>query len=1008
VAEPDAHLRAKGADAGTAAEKADGDRVPDLSSEKRSLLLPEQSSIHGRIFGAEITHLHRTKGRVEADISPLAHAKFRGFRAKTSDGSSIAIIDRDTTSPIGCDAVIRVTDASTLDGVIRSLDEGSAAWLYPKTRRPTSVGRDECALLAAQARSTWKGNFTLKAEEVGENEIIAPGLRVPQVGAVFAVYAHWTVSDAPATIVMPTGTGKTETMLALLVGAPLDKVLVVVPTDPLRSQVARKFITLGILKDTTCLDRRANYPVVAKLRSGPRSVEEVDEIFLRSNVIVSTMQIIAQAPPEIQARMAELVSALIVDEAHHISARTWTAARSQFKRKKVLQFTATPFRNDGRRVDGRFIYVYPLWKAQEQKLFKPITFVPVHGLDQEDADDLIIEQVRRVIVQDEQNGYRHLVMARAGSIPRATALFQKYSSKLPDCAPVLIHSDLPKSVRDQALKRLTGRESRIAICVDMLGEGFDLPDLKIAALHDKQKSESVTFQFIGRFTRTRPDLGDATVIANISGTDVKDSLRALYAEDADWNRVLSVVGQARTEREVRREEVFAGFSDVPEHFPLATLSPRMSTVVYKTTCNAWTPHVIDDLYKLGAIVEGPHFNETERLMIFVRRDEERLRWTSVKEPQNVEYNLFMVHWDDDRGLLFINSSNLGDLHQDLAKAIAGNDVERITGEPIFRVLDGFRRLVLMNLGLSETQRKPVRYSSFMGSDIAEQLETLPGNRNRTKTNVFGQGYTAEGKSTIGCSVKGKVWSYEVTNNFGDWIDWCHDIGRKLLDDTITTENILRRLVRPKRQTTRPAKPPIAIAWPEGFLHLQEDRVEIEIDGTKVPFFDCDIDLTQHEASGPITFKVGSDERSSVFEMTIDAAGAHYRQVSGPDVIVHVRSRPVPLIDRFKEDPPHIYFADGDMLVDHDLFVLPRDDDRPAFDPNKIEALDWSTVNIRTESRGVAQIEDSVQGFMIRRLMKSDADYDVIFDDDGSGEVADIVAMRRKRPVSPALRTWPHL
>jgi hypothetical protein len=281
----------------------------------------------------------------------------------------------------------------------------------------------------------------------------------------------------------------------------------------------------------------------------------------------------------------------------------------------------------------------------------------------------------------------------------------------------------------------------------------------------------------------------------------------------------------------------------------------------------------------------------------------------------------------------------------------------------------------------------------MGSDIAEQLETLPGNRNRTKTNLFGQGYTEEGKSTIGCSVKGKIWSYEVTNNFGDWIDWCHKLGRKLLDSTITTENILRRLVRPKRQTARPAKPPIAIAWPEGFLHLQEDRVEIEIEGAKVPFYDCDIDLTGNEVVGPIGFTVGSNEHSAAFEMTIDATGAHYRQISGPEVIVHIKGRPALLKDRFKEDPPHIYFADGDMLVDHDLFVLPNSDDRPSFDASKIEALDWSAVDIRTESRGSEQVEDSIQAFMIRRLIDGGANYDVVFDDDGSGEVADIVAMR---------------
>jgi superfamily II DNA or RNA helicase len=968
-------------------------QVPDELPNKALLPIPERMVFRGRILGADMSCLHRLKESVEVTISPLSVGKVQGFRAETLSGESIAIVGQNTTQTLGCDAVIQVPDISTIEIVQAALEGGAATWLHPRTKRAISLDRDVCGDLVDQVRKSWKSKFVLKSEEVDEHSILSPGLRAPQVGAVHAVYAHWSVSDAPATIVMPTGTGKTETMLALLVSVPLERVLVVVPNDALRTQVARKFLTLGVLKESSCLERDARYPVVARLKSGPRTVSEVDEIFLRSNVVVSTMQLVAQAPADVQERMAELVTALIVDEAHHISARTWIAARAHFKKKRVLQFTATPFRNDGRRVDGRFIYVYPLWKAQEQKLFKPITFVPVYGLDREDADEKIIEEVGRVVAEDERNGYRHLVMARADSILRATTLQEKYLRALPKLNPVLIHSDLPKAVRDASLQRLIKRDSRIAICVDMLGEGFDLPELKIAALHDKQRSEAVTFQFVGRFTRTRSDLGNATVIANIVGGDVKDSLRSLYAEDADWNRVLNVVGSARTAREVRREEVFTGFSDVPERFPLETLFPRMSTVAYKTACTTWSPDRLDTLFKAGSIVEGPYVNEAERLAIFVRRDEERLRWTTVKEPQNIEYNLFMVHWDDDRGLLFVNSSNLGDLHQDIADAVTGGITERITGERVFRVLDGFRRLVLMNLGLSETQRKPIRYSSFMGSDIAEQLETLPGNRNRTKTNIFGQGYTDEGKSTIGCSVKGKVWSYDVTNNFGDWIAWCHDIGRKLLDETITTENILRRLVRPKKQAALPAKPPIAIAWPEGFLHIQEDRVDIEIDGIKVPFFDCDIRLLREQPADRITFGVGSDAQSAIFQMTIDASGAHYIQASGPEVIVHIRSRSYLLRDRFKEDPPHIYFADGDMLVDQELFVLPVYEDRVPYDVQKITGLDWSAVDIRTESRGVEENDKSVQGFMIKRLLAGGADYDVIFDDDGSGEVADIVALR---------------
>src|SRR5437867_1395705 len=87
-----------------------------------------------------------------------------------------------------------------------------------------------------------------------------------------------------------------------------------------------------------------------------------------------------------------------------------------------------------------------------------------------------------------------------------------------DCSvhrPVLLHNKIAATARREALEQLRNRHSRIVVCVDMLGEGYDLPQLKIAALHDMHKSLAVTLQFTGRFTRTEANIGEATVIANI-------------------------------------------------------------------------------------------------------------------------------------------------------------------------------------------------------------------------------------------------------------------------------------------------------------------------------------------------------------------------------------------------------------------------------------------------------------------------------------------------------------
>ncbi len=868
------------------------DDSPDLFIEEVNLLLPEQVAVSGRVDKNLVRQLASLKRRVQATCSPLPNG--RGYRCVTADGRALAVVGYDATSFLGCDAVLKVSDASSPSRIVTELEAGAGRWLLPKIIKPASETPAQVSSQIAATCASWREAFQLREELYDGDTLVRSGLRPPQVNAVYATRAHWSVSSRPATLVLPTGTGKTETMLSLLVSERIERLLVIVPSDQLRTQIAEKFISLGVLKTQELLAEEALHPRVAVIKTAPTSAEQVDRLAKSAHVIVATMQALAKLSPALQVRLAEHVTHLFVDEAHHIAAKTWRSFKSQFGSKPVLQFTATPFRNDGLRVDGKFIYVYPLRRAQQDHLFKPITFIPIQGLSEEDTDRQIIRAAGDQLARDLAAGFRHLVMARTCDIARAELLHRQYAAQLPQHAPQLIHSRMAATERHAALRELREGRSKIIVCVDMLGEGFDLPDLKIAALHDKHRSEAITLQFIGRFTRVRRDLGDATVIASVAAGELKERLRALYAEDADWNQILSVVGQNRTERERRREDTYSGFDKVDSEIPLETFEPRLSTIVYRTNCVEWRPeNVVNAVSASSVIVEGPFVNAESRLVVYVTRDEERLRWTSVKSPRNVEYNLVMAHWDADQELLFINSSRLSDFNLVLAQQVAGDDVERFSGDVMFNVLYGFRRLLLMNLGLSEAQRKPIRYSMFMGSDIAEQLETLPGNRSRAITNLFGQGFTdvedldEEGrvlgtwprKATIGCSTKGKVWSYSSTNSFSEWMEWCHDLGRRLLNTSITQEAILRNVVRPRRLEALPRdRVPIAIAWPERFLFENEDRIEIAIGQTRVPFFNCEIDVDEYAIDGSVKFHVGDETTKAHYEQTISGRTAHFRQL----------------------------------------------------------------------------------------------------------------------------------
>jgi hypothetical protein len=74
---------------------------------------------------------------------------------------------------------------------------------------------------------------------------------------------------------------------------------------------------------------------------------------------------------------------------------------------------------------------------------------------------------------------------------------------------------------------------------------------------------------------------------------------------------------------------------------------------------------------------------------------------------------------------------------------------------------------------------------------------------------------------------------------------------------------------------------------------------------------------------------------------------------------------------------------------------------PPYDAAKIQAWDWNGVDIRKESQGERKEPDSIQARVIRELRARD--YNMIVDDDGKGEAADIVAIRLVGDISAPSR-----
>ena len=835
-----------------------------------------------------------------------------------------------------------------------------------------------------EVAASLRGRFAFVEETTDE-----PGLRSPQLGALYAILAHQSMeTNEPITIVMPTGTGKTETMLATFAHTPA-RTLVIVPSDALRTQIGLKFATLGVLPTARVLQGEFLCPVVGLIKSGLKTAEQCDELLDACNVLVSTAAAIAASSEGALTRLVDRCERLLVDEAHHVAARTWRAIADRFNERFIVQFTATPFREDGKHLGGRIPYAYPLRLAQKHGYFSPIHYQSI--MDLGNSDHAIADSALDQLRQDLANDLDHVLMARVQTIPRAKEVLSVYEERAPDLCPIRLDSKMSGRDQRSALQALQCRTSRVIVCVDMLGEGFDLPSLKVAAVHDPHKSLAVTLQFVGRFARVGgEDLGVASVFVPRHAGEVDDRLRRLYGEDSDWNALIRDLTQAEVARERERSDFEGSFGAVPHEVAMRSLKPKMSTVVYRAEQLQWNPDAIYDLFgEEGLLTKQIAINEQNCVVWFVTAEQIPVRWGQFSNFDEVVHHLFVIHAQPDKGLLYINSSNNESLHREVAEAIGGPDVSLIRGDVVYRVLHPIMRRVPINVGLLDAVNRNRRFSMHVGADVLEGFG--PGAAQKSKTNIFAHGYAEGSRVSFGASRKGRIWSHRVAHNLLDWVTWAESVGALLTNDSIPVESVMEGFIIPTSVVARPPLVPLGVEWPYTLLASTSEARQVEYLGESAPLLDLDLCVVELRPDGPITFEVRSAMWALSYEMTFGAGGPAV-SACGPDAEICLPKGRMPLAEFMSESGMTVFF-EQEAVLSPDGYLIQPNRSRLRFDPASLEAIDWTGVNIRKESQGAARDVDSVQYRVLQRLA-AEADWEVIIDDDGKGEVADIVMLRR--------------
>ncbi|HEX8081455.1 MAG TPA: DEAD/DEAH box helicase family protein [Jatrophihabitans sp.] len=816
------------------------------------------------------------------------------------------------------------------------------------------------------------------------------GLRRPQLGALHAVIGYWTTGESEsATVVLPTGAGKTDLMIALLVAQQLGRVLVLVPSDGLREQIASKFETLGVLRSTEIVGGGAAAPRVGRVLHKFETTEDAAGFAAATNVIVATPQALAASPEATQQALFDECTHLFVDEAHHIAAPTWKRIRDALGDKPKIQFTATPYRQDGRRLGGRLVYTFSLRGAQDIGLYAPIDYLPIRGA--EDPDKAIAEAALQLLQSDLDAGFDHLAMARVASISMAEKLRELYAALGPQFDPQVIHSRLSARKRKSALDKLATRESRVIVCVDMLGEGYDLPNLKIAALHDVHRSLGITLQFIGRFARTSSTVGTATVIAARPEGQLDENLRALYLEDADWNNLIVDLSATRTTLERDVDEFEAGFTGQTASLSVRNALPRMSTVVYRTTCIDWNPANLETMFPPERLVSGRmQLNADWRVIWFIVEVHTPVSWTDLQTVEDVNHVFYALYWDEARALLYINCSGLDGHYEREAQALCGDSVQLIRGPNVYRTMARLERRIPTTVGLLDNRNRWRRFTSHVGADVSEGFPTAEA-QTKTQTNIFATGFEGGERASVGASLKGRIWSYAPVPSLKHWIDWCDKIGGLIINDAINVDTVIASFIRPEILTQWPNRVSLAVELPDSLENTSGEGPLLDLGDVQEALAFADLRVMTFEPEPPI-IEIATPSWTARYQVDVNGEGMLVQPI-GTEPIVRRARGDAPLSQILNRLGFRVILEDDAIVQQPGILLRPNRDLSP-YDRDKFEMFNTSGIDIRRESQGQERDQQSIQARAIKSLMAED--WQVILDDDGAGEVADIVAIMRQQ------------
>lgn len=359
-------------------------------------------------------------------------------------------------------------------------------------------------------------------------------LREPQREAYSKLYDFYHSGKKQALVQIPVGCGKSGLAAIAPFGISEGRVLVITPNLTIRDEMKSSLD----ITSAKCFWRKTNIlkkddmlsgPYVATLETGNKSTTDESHF-----VVTNIHQLATNVDKWLTKFPSDYFDMIIVDEAHHSPAESWQKAQERFPDAKILHLTATPFRSDAKKLDGERIYRYPFKSAMIKGYIKCLAAAYVMPSEieltfrgEDSKRKLKIKDVikykeddwfsRGIAMSDECNksivdnsidkleklrdgsSIKHQLIAVAMSIAHAKKIKLLYEERHYEAE--VIHSRLTEEDQLRVIKKLRGNEIDVIVNVLKLGEGFDHPQLSVAAIFRPYRTLSPYLQFVGRIMR---------------------------------------------------------------------------------------------------------------------------------------------------------------------------------------------------------------------------------------------------------------------------------------------------------------------------------------------------------------------------------------------------------------------------------------------------------------------------------------------------------------------------